>query len=131
MCEHHHRRCRLDCQHFVPRDAGVGQLLTIYCTALMNHGIGMTGTISDTEINRMRWASRRGMLELDLVLEPFVAARYAQLDERDRQRFQQLMSCEDQDLFAWFLRREKPEDKELEAIVSTVLKFALTAPGNR
>jgi antitoxin CptB len=91
----------------------------------------MAGTIPDTEINRMRWASRRGMLELDLVLEPFVANRYAELDERDRQRFQQLMTCEDQDLFAWFMGREKPEDQELEAIVSKVLKFARTSPGNR
>jgi antitoxin CptB len=79
----------------------------------------------------MRWASRRGMLELDLVLEPFVATRYAELDERDRQRFQQLMTCEDQDLFAWFMGREKPENQELEAIVSKVLKFARTSPGNR
>jgi antitoxin CptB len=91
----------------------------------------MAGTIPDTEINRMRWASRRGMLELDLVLEPFVATRYAELDERDRQRFQQLMTCEDQDLFAWFMGREKPENQELEAIVSKVLKFARTSPGNR
>jgi antitoxin CptB len=91
----------------------------------------MTGTISDEEFNRMRWASRRGMLELDLVLEPFVMARYGELDQRDRQRFQQLMSCEDQDLFAWFLRREKPADEELQGIVSEVLKFALTAPGSR
>ncbi len=79
----------------------------------------------------MRWASRRGMLELDLVLEPFVLARYAGLDEQDRARFQQLMSCEDQDLFAWFMQRERPEDEELRAIVSKVLEFTLTAPGDR
>ena len=91
----------------------------------------MAGTISDEEINRMRWASRRGMLELDLVLEPFVVARYSELDEPDRRLFQRLMSCEDQDLFAWFLRREKPADEELQSIVSKVLKFALSAPGSR
>ena len=91
----------------------------------------MTGTISDQEVNRMRWACRRGMLELDLVLEPFVAARYSGLDERDRQRFQRLMRCEDQDLFAWFLRRERPDDEELNAIVHTVLDFTLAAPGSR
>ena len=91
----------------------------------------MSDMISDQEINRMRWASRRGMLELDLVLEPFVVARYAALDERDRQRFQQLMRCEDQDLFTWFMRRERPDDEELQAIVSKVLDFTLTAPGDR
>ncbi|MEE4146285.1 MAG: succinate dehydrogenase assembly factor 2 [Halieaceae bacterium] len=91
----------------------------------------MTGTIPRDEINRMRWASRRGMLELDLVLEPFVLARYERLDERDRLRFQQLMSCEDQDLFAWFMQREQPEDEELRAIVGKVLEFTLTAPADR
>ncbi|MFV0277566.1 MAG: succinate dehydrogenase assembly factor 2 [Parahaliea sp.] len=81
--------------------------------------------IQDQELKRMRWASRRGMLELDLVLEPFVNHRYAALDEHDRQRYQRLMECEDQELFAWFLRREQPEDADLAAIVSQVLVFAL------
>ena len=87
--------------------------------------------ISDHETNRMRWAARRGMLELDLVLEPFVTARYAQLDEAGRLRFQRLMACEDQELFAWFLRRERPDDEELAAIVSEVLAFARTPPEDR
>jgi antitoxin CptB len=71
------------------------------------------------------------MLELDLVLEPFVVERYSALDEADRLRFQQLLRCEDQDLFAWFLRRERPDDEELRAIVSKVLEFTLAAPGDR
>ena len=87
--------------------------------------------VSDEELNRMRWAARRGMLELDLVLEPFVTARYASLDERDRERFQQLMICEDQDLFVWFLRREQPADEELAAIVSQILEFVHTPPAHR
>jgi antitoxin CptB len=87
--------------------------------------------IADEEINRMRWASRRGMLELDLVLEPFVMTRYARLAEGDRLRFQRLMSCEDQDLFAWFLRREQPEDEELRSIVGKVLEFTRTAPDGK
>ena len=79
-------------------------------------------------MNRMRWAARRGMLELDLVLEPFVQGRYAALAEGDRARFQRLMRCEDQDLFAWFLRREQPDDPELADIVSEILEVARTPP---
>jgi len=82
--------------------------------------------IPDIELNRMRWAARRGMLELDLVLEPFVSARYVELSESDRARFARLMTSEDQDLFAWFLRREQPEDPELAQIVKQVLEFART-----
>ena len=90
-----------------------------------------TGMIEREEINRMRWAARRGMLELDLVLEPFVNDRYALLSEPDRQRFQQLMLCEDQDLYAWFMQRGQPDDRELANIVSQILEFARTAPEDR
>jgi antitoxin CptB len=79
--------------------------------------------ISDIELNRMRWATRRGMLELDLVLEPFVNGRYPVLAEADRARFQQLMLCEDQDLFGWFLGRDQPEDEEMANIVEQILEF--------
>lgn len=87
--------------------------------------------VSEEELNRIRWAARRGMLELDLVLEPFVQSRYRDLDEADRARFQALMLCEDQDLFGWFLRREQPDDGELAAIVRKILDFAHTAPDDR
>ncbi len=80
--------------------------------------------IEDEEVNRMRWASRRGMLELDLLLEPFVDARYRQLDARDRQRYQKLVRCEDQDLFAWLMRREEPADEELAVMVRQILDHA-------
>ncbi|QFU76524.1 succinate dehydrogenase assembly factor 2 family protein [Halioglobus maricola] len=87
--------------------------------------------VAEQEINRMRWAARRGMLELDLVLEPFVQARYALLSPADRERFQQLMLCEDQDLFAWFLQRRQPEDSEHAVIVQQILDFAHTPPEHR
>jgi antitoxin CptB len=87
--------------------------------------------VSEQEINRMRWAARRGMLELDLVLEPYVEARYADLDEDDRARFHRLMACEDQDLFAWFMQRQRPDDAELATLVDKILAFARTAPADR
>jgi len=87
--------------------------------------------VSDEELNRMRWAARRGMLELDLVLEPYVQARYPTLDSADRAAFQALMRCEDQDLFTWFLGRQTPDDEELADIVRKILDFAHTPPADR
>ena len=87
--------------------------------------------IDKEDINRMRWAARRGMLELDLMLEPFVSERYAQLDETDRHRFRQLMLCEDQDLFAWLMLRGAPDDEELTGIVSQIRQFTRSAPEDR
>lgn len=71
----------------------------------------------------MRWATRRGMLELDLVLGPFVEGRYTALSRCDKDAFERLMLCEDQDLFSWFLQREQPADEELADIVKQVLDF--------
>jgi len=89
------------------------------------------GKISAEEISRMRWAARRGMLELDLVLEPFVAQRYGALGVDDRRRLQALMSCEDQQLYAWLLGREQPRDAETRAIVDSIIEFTRTAPADR
>ena len=80
--------------------------------------------ISEIEHNRMRWAARRGMLELDLVLAPFVERCYPGLDSEGRVQFNRLMLCEDQDLFAWFMRREQPDDGELAGLVKQILEFA-------
>lgn len=72
------------------------------------------------EINRLCWGSRRGMLELDLVLLPFLENIYQTLDQEDKERYWKLLECEDQDMFAWFLRREDPEDPDLLRIVTIV-----------
>lgn len=72
------------------------------------------------EKNRLFWGSRRGMLELDLILLPFLEKIYPTLSEEDQKRYQHLLECEDQDMFAWFLRREDPEDKEILKIVQII-----------
>jgi len=70
--------------------------------------------------NRLFWASRRGMLELDLILQPFLEQIYPGLEDADKQRYQRLLDSEDQDLFAWFLRREDPADPEMLKIVQII-----------
>ncbi len=60
------------------------------------------------------------MLELDLILLPFLEKIYPGLDEEDKTRFQKLLDCEDQEMFAWFLRREDPADPDLLRIVQVI-----------
>ena len=97
----------------------------------MSHTDNVGSMIDSEELSRVQWAARRGMLELDLVLEPFVNTQYARLSGPDRKRFQQLMLCEDQDLFAWFMQREQPGDEELAEIVSQILQFTRAPPEDR
>lgn len=79
--------------------------------------------------NKLFWASRRGMLELDLVLLPFVEKVYPTLEQEDKERYWKLLDQEDQDLFAWFLRRNDPEDPELRRIVDIVRANTGLQPG--
>lgn len=81
---------------------------------------------TDAEFNRLCWHSRRGMLELDLILEPFVQQCYRSLSVADQARYERLLECEDQDLFSWFLGRVVPEDEELATIVRRILQFIRT-----
>lgn len=70
--------------------------------------------------NRLLWASRRGMLELDLILTPFVENVYDTLCEDDQLRFEILLECEDQTLFMWFMQRENPSDPNMERIINII-----------
>ena len=82
---------------------------------------------SDDEYKRLCWHSRRGMLELDLMLGPFVQERYLGLGADMQSAYQRLLGCEDQDLFRWLLRAEQVEDKEIATIVDEIIRFARTA----
>ena len=70
--------------------------------------------------NRLVWASRRGMLELDLILAPFVENVYDSLTEDDQLRFEVLLECEDQTLFMWFMQREQPTDPNMQRILQII-----------
>jgi len=75
----------------------------------------------DIELKRLFWHSRRGMLELDVLLVPFVQEVYPTLDAEDQARYRKLLECEDQDMFGWFMQRGVPEDADLRHIVNMIL----------
>lgn len=81
---------------------------------------------TETELNRLYWHSRRGMLELDELLVPFVREAYTGLNDQDKARYEKLLSCEDQDMFGWFMRRNQPVDEDLQLIIEKVLEHSRT-----
>lgn len=76
------------------------------------------------DYNRLKWASRRGMLELDLILQPFVEHAYPNLNQEQQQAFAELLLCEDQDLFTWLLHRQEPDDQVLSGMVRMIRDYA-------
>lgn len=62
------------------------------------------------------------MLELDLILLPFLENVYPNLPQEDKERYWKLLECEDQDMFEWFVNRQDPQNTELQRIVDLVRK---------
>lgn len=77
--------------------------------------------VTQEKLNKLFWHSRRGMLELDLILVPFVREHYANINEADQLLYDKLLESEDQDLFAWFMQSDFPKDPEIAKIVSIIL----------
>lgn len=69
---------------------------------------------------RLTWHCRRGMLELDLILQNFLETRLDQLSETEIKAFDLLLSNTDPELFAWLMGHEEPHDKELFNIVTII-----------
>ena len=79
--------------------------------------------------NRLLWDSRRGMLELDLILQPFTQNHYDSLEESDQLRYETLLECEDQNLFLWLMNREQAKDPDTQRIVQ-IIRDSRKKPGN-
>ena len=52
---------------------------------------------------RLRWLCRRGMKELDVVLERYMASRYDSAPEAERAAFVALTSEEDPQIWDWIM----------------------------
>ncbi len=77
---------------------------------------------SELDRNRLRWRSRRGMLELDLLLLPFFDEVFDSLDHEEQLTFVRLLEQDDPDLLVWFSRKEKPRDEGLARLVEMILE---------
>lgn len=68
---------------------------------------------------RARWRSRRGLLELDLLLAPFVEGHLDDLDATTCASYVALLANEDLDIFDW-LQAKSPPPGDLASIVAFV-----------
>lgn len=84
---------------------------------------------SEEDVRRLKWQSRRGMLELDVLFGPFVDEVFRDLPEEDQDRFVKLLACEDTELFVWLMEREQPKDPDLQKIVRIILDRVQPAAG--
>lgn len=73
---------------------------------------------------RLRWACRRGMLELDILLGHYLEEVYLSLNETDQAIFVRLLSENDQNLFLWLTGKDVCEDAELAVMIDRIRHHA-------
>jgi antitoxin CptB len=74
----------------------------------------------DESERRLLWRCRRGMKELDLLLESYVRGQYARASAGDRQAFERLLALPDPELALCLLGPGSPRDRDLADIVRRV-----------
>lgn len=70
----------------------------------------------------MRWRSRRGMLELDLLLLPFFDEEFRDLPYQNQLTFVKLLEQDDPDLLMWLSNKAVPDDQDMADLVQLILK---------
>lgn len=74
------------------------------------------------ELERIRWRCRRGLLELDVILQRFVDRHYLQLDETGRKEFDALLDLADNDLWQKIVSGRMPADRGVVPSVLSLLQ---------
>ena len=74
----------------------------------------------DAELRRLRWRCRRGMRELDRLLERWLEQGWRDSPTPEREVFLLLLDSEDDRLWKWFLGHETPDDAALDALVQRI-----------
>lgn len=80
--------------------------------------------MSQTIPPRLRWACRRGMLELDVLLGNFLEEAFLTSSVSDQETFIKLLDCNDQELFMWLTGKETPLEPDLIDIIGKIRHHA-------
>ena len=70
------------------------------------------------ERDRIRWRCRRGLLELDLVLDSFIRAHLESMPPTELELFHRLLDAADNDLWDWISGHAEPDDVGLAGLVA-------------
>jgi antitoxin CptB len=72
------------------------------------------------DLAKLRWRARRGMRELDAVLEGFVQNVAATLTPAELARFEQILDLPDPELLAYLTGRNAPADPDTARLIERI-----------
>ncbi|HLU61984.1 MAG TPA: succinate dehydrogenase assembly factor 2 [Gammaproteobacteria bacterium] len=70
-----------------------------------------------SEQARLKWLCRRGMKELDVLLEHYLEHEYPRADEEERAAFRELLECQDPVLWDYVMERDQPGSEVTRNVV--------------
>ncbi len=77
--------------------------------------------ISAGKLDSLKWQSRRGMREIDLMLEPFVNHHVPEMSDEDVKEYENFLNCTDLELVRYLLRHETPTDPRIKRMVDIIV----------
>ncbi len=75
---------------------------------------------------KLYWRARRGMLELDIMLQSFLDKTYDGLPDSDKEAFVEILNFSDQDLLELLLAREQADCAVISDVIQKIRHTTLT-----
>jgi antitoxin CptB len=69
---------------------------------------------------KLAWQCRRGMLELDVILKPFLDAHFDGLTTNQKDCFSRLLEETDPDLYSWLMGYAYTSDPEFAKMIALI-----------
>jgi antitoxin CptB len=76
--------------------------------------------VTPTELNRLRWRCRRGMLENDLILARFLDARGDGITDQEVVALDRLLELSDNELWDLLAGRQEPADAAVKPLLDAL-----------
>ena len=76
--------------------------------------------VDPSQLKKLRWRCRRGMRELDAMLEAYISRLQHTMPAHQEQAFASLLDSEDDQLWDWLSGRELCPDANLRTIIDDI-----------
>jgi antitoxin CptB len=73
-----------------------------------------------SEIRQLKWKCRRGMKELDLLLEGYLEVRYPEAGLAEQGAFRALLELQDPVLFDYVTGRDRPTSEDERRVIDAL-----------
>jgi len=89
----------------------------------------MEKTTDEVSLPRLRWQCRRGMLELDILLNTFLDNKYSLLNRQQRLVFNELLDYPDQTLLELLMGKMASGNPDIATLVEQIRRAVSTKKG--